>query len=146
MRRREFISLLGGAAAAWPFAARTHDVAARSVQAGDKTSFDRITSGAKNDRNGPARSLDRHCRGRALWRHNYGHSTVNQIGGQFRQALIDIVRPAEFDRDIAAFDEAGFAQTSAEGGYKMCSRLRRTGVDISDHWHRRLLCACRERP
>jgi len=56
------------------------------------------------------------------------------------------VRPAVFDRDVTAFDEASFTQTCAEGGYEMCSRLGRTSVDISDHRHRGLLCARHHRP
>jgi hypothetical protein len=92
----------------------TGNVAARSIQAGDETGLDWIASSAENDRDRPSRSLGFHYRSRALWCDNHRHAPTNQIGRQFRQSLIVIVRPAEFDRDIATFHEPSFAQTSAE--------------------------------
>ena len=86
----------------------------RTIQAGDETSLDWIASSSENDRDRPGRSLGLHYRSRGLWCDNHRHVPTNQIGRQFRQPLIVIVRPAEFDRDIAAFDESGFAQTSEE--------------------------------
>src|SRR5262249_56799760 len=82
----------------------------------------------------------------AWWRETPRHTQTNQIGRQFRQPIIVIVRPAEFDRHIAAFHESGFAQTSEERCYEMCSRLGGTSIDISDHRQRGLLCPCRNRP
>jgi hypothetical protein len=54
--------------------------------------------------------------------------------------------PAIFDRHIAAFGEAGFAQALAERGEERGVSARRFAVELSDDWHRRLLRACRERP
>jgi hypothetical protein len=55
-------------------------------------------------------------------------------------------RPAEFDRDVAALDIAGFGETFAESGRLMCKRLGRTSVEEPDHRHCRLLRAGCERP
>src|SRR4029077_13944032 len=63
----------------------TGNVAARSIQAGDETSWDWIASSSENDRDGPGRSLGLHYRSRALWCDNYRHVPTNQIGRQFRQ-------------------------------------------------------------
>jgi hypothetical protein len=41
---------------------------------------------------------------------NHLHTTPHQIGCEVGEPLIFIVRPSEFDRHVAAFDVAGFAQ------------------------------------
>src|SRR5262249_4364695 len=53
---------------------------------------------------------------------------------------------AEFDRHIAAFNEACFVQAFAECRDNTCTQLRYTRIDKSDHLHRRLLRARSERP
>ena len=40
---------------------------------------------------------------------DHGHLTANQIGRQRRQPIVLTFRPAVFDRDVLALDEAGFA-------------------------------------
>src|SRR5262249_48082605 len=52
----------------------------------------------------------------------------------------------KWDRHITALDEARFVQAFAERGHDTCAQLRHTGIDKSDHRHRRLLRARRERP
>ena len=47
---------------------------------------------------------------------------------------------------LLAVDEAGFAQTSAEGVRKGCVRFGRRLIEKSDHRKRRLLRARRQRP
>src|SRR5262249_8395720 len=77
---------------------------------------------------------------------DHGHSTLHQIAHQFRQPSVIIVGEAEFDRHIAAFDEACFVQAFAERGHNTCTQLRRTGIYKSNHRQRRLLRARCERP
>src|SRR5262249_38178253 len=54
--------------------------------------------------------------------------------------------PAVFDRHIAAFDEAGFAQALAKCGGKRSISCWRFTVEKPNHRHRRLLRTRRERP
>src|SRR5262249_17479126 len=56
------------------------------------------------------------------------------------------IRPAEFDRHVLLFDMASFAQPFAECRHPFGVRLRRTEVQKSDHWHRRLLRSRSKRP
>ena len=56
------------------------------------------------------------------------------------------MRPVKFDRDVAAFDIAGFTQASSKRPDIVSVRLGRAGVEKPDHRHRRLLRARRERP
>jgi hypothetical protein len=71
---------------------------------------------------------------------------VNQIGRQFRQSVDFIVRPAVFDRHIAALDVPGFTQPFAKCRNQTCARFRKTKVEMSDHWHRPLLRPRCDRP
>ena len=61
----------------------TGDVAARSIEAGDETSLDRIGAGQEHDRNCRGRSLSRECRCDAARRGDYGHPAACQVGRQF---------------------------------------------------------------
>jgi hypothetical protein len=54
--------------------------------------------------------------------------------------------PAVFDRQVLAFDESGFLETLAEFAQPSGMPVRQIWVEKSDHWHRRLLRARRERP
>ena len=45
---------------------------------------------------------------------DHRHLTADQIGRQRRKPLDLALRPSEFDRHVAAFDIAGFAQPFAE--------------------------------
>src|ERR1700756_4000283 len=56
------------------------------------------------------------------------------------------LRPAVFDRDILPLDIAGFLKTFTEGGHKERVSSGRSSAEESDHRHRRLLRARRERP
>src|SRR5262249_32049072 len=48
--------------------------------------------------------------------------------------------------DVAAFGIASFAQPFSERSKQVCELGGRGTVEISDHWHRALLRARRERP
>jgi len=81
--------------------------AARASEARDKTQLDRVFGNNENDRDGRGRSLG--CERR--WDSacgNHRDAAVNQIGRQFRQAMILIVGPAVLDGNVLALDEARF--------------------------------------
>src|SRR5262245_21767835 len=122
------------------------DVAAWSIEAGNQTSLHRIGTAAVNDRDRCSCSLRRGCCRRAAGRSDDRHPAADQIDHQFRQPIKFIARPTVFDRHVLAFDVAGFAQAFAECCHEVSARLRRTSIEISDHRHRRLLRARRERP
>ena len=71
-----------------------------------------------------------------------GDPQAYEIGRQFRQAIIMVVRPSVFDSDVAAFNITGFVQAFAECCHEMCVQLGRTGAEKSDHWHRVLRARC----
>jgi hypothetical protein len=88
-------------------------VAARPVEVRDDTKFDRVTSHAKNDWNRAGQSFGGKCRN-PPGRGDDGHPAANEIGCQFRQSAEIVLRPPEFDRQVAALDVTHFAQTFAE--------------------------------
>ena len=102
------------------------DIAARSVEAGDKSSRDRISSDLEYDGNRRGRRLCRKRRRRTTGRSNHGHLTANQIGRQCRQSIILAVRPAVFDRDVSALDIAGFAQALAKRAQAIARTVQTT--------------------
>jgi hypothetical protein len=120
-------------------------VAARSVQAGDKSKRDRVEPKLEDDRNCRGRGLGRKCRGCA-GRGNHGDLSANQLGRQRRQPLVLPLRPAVFDRDAFALDTTGFLQALTERGHHVRVRLGRRAAQESDHRHGRLLRAGSERP
>src|SRR6516225_9741202 len=104
---------------------------------------------------GAEREDDRYLRGRRLgrtrrwWcaeRDDHRHPALDQIGGQCRQPVDIVARPAEFAGNVPALDDANFAEALADGGDKRSTRLRRALRQVPDHGPRRLLRARRERP
>ena len=90
------------------------EVAARSAEAGDKTSLDRVAAAVEDDRNRRGRRFCcQRCRSAtrrtitATWRRT---SSAASAGNRSYLAL----RPAIFDRHVLALDIAGFAQALAE--------------------------------
>src|SRR5262249_37858387 len=71
---------------------------------------------------------------------------ADQISRQARQPIVLTLRPAIFDRDVAAFDIAGFGQALVERSQARSIGVGRQAAEIADHRHRSLLRACRERP
>src|SRR5271157_3545634 len=65
---------------------------------------------------------------------------------QFWQLIVVAIRPAILDLDITALEMAGFAQAFAECRNEIRGAGGRAGIEISNHRHRRLLRASRERP
>ncbi|MFI4971492.1 MAG: hypothetical protein ACHP7H_02325 [Hyphomicrobiales bacterium] len=71
---------------------------------------------------------------------------VCEIGGLRRKPIVMIFRPAEFDGNVLAYDKAAVAQPFLERCDKILGLSRRPAAQITNHWHRRLLRACAERP
>ena len=57
-----------------------------------------------------------------------------------------VLRPAKYDRDVVAVDEACFLQALAECRYPINCIGRGRGIKETDHRYRRLLRSRRERP
>ena len=56
---------------------------------------------------------------------NRGHSPLDQIGCQGRQAILQPVGPAVFDQQIAALDKTSLAETLAEPVEDRCNGANR---------------------
>ena len=106
----------------------------------------RVARCHKDDRYSRGRGLRSERRGSARDRDNHGHLAVNEIGQQRWKSIVLILRPAVFDRYVLALDIAGFAQTLTERAQTAREHVRRFAPEVSDHWHRGLLRARRERP
>src|SRR5262249_9340488 len=100
----------------------------------------------KDDRYSRGRGLRSKCRGRARDCVNHGHLAANEIRQQHWKSIVLILRPAVFDSHVLALDIAGFAQATTERAQTAREHVRRFTAEVSDHRHRRLLRARRERP
>jgi hypothetical protein len=121
-------------------------VAAGPRKAGDETKFDRVIANAEDDRNRVGRCFGRTCCASAGRRGDHGYLPADQVGCQFRQQIVLILRPAVLDRHVLALDIASFLQTLAKSRDELRSCRGRAKVEKLDHRHRRLLCARRQRP
>src|SRR5262249_50544449 len=79
-------------------------------------------------------------------RSDHHHLPAYQIGCEVGQYVVLVLRPAILDRHILALDVAGFAEALAECRQIASTIDRRRAAEKSDHRHRRLLRARRERP
>src|SRR5215831_6598455 len=70
----------------------------------------------------------------------------NELGCELGEAFAASLRPAIFDREIAAVDPAEIAHSLHEGGGPLALRRRAARSEQSDGRHLRLLRARRERP
>src|SRR6516165_10143426 len=70
----------------------------------------------------------------------------HQIGGHRGKPIELALCPAIFDRHIAPFGIAVFAQSSPKHTQPGREHIARASIEEPDHRHRRLLRACRERP
>jgi hypothetical protein len=122
------------------------NIAARAAEAWHDTGLHRVSAGGKYDRNGVGRCL----RGKGSCRANRcdddRHQTLHQIGRQVREPAVVAVRPAEFDRDIAALGKAGFSKALSERREKTGVRLGKARMEKSDDLRRGLLRARRDWP
>src|SRR5262245_8876406 len=121
-------------------------VATWSMQAGDKSQFDRVQSYVEDDWDRGGRCLGRQCSGGTGRHSNHSHLTTNQIVRQRRKSIVPTLCPAIFNRHVPAFDITGFFQALVEGGQTERVGLARAGADASNHRHRWLLRPRRYRP
>jgi hypothetical protein len=91
------------------------NIAARSVEAGNKSECDRISCDLEHNRNGSGRRLRSECR-RGGARDDYGDLTMNQIGRKCRQPIVLILCKTVFDRDVLMLDIASVLQALTDGG------------------------------
>ena len=83
------------------------DVSARMVEAGNEANCYGVDTHHEND--GDCRSCSLGGEGRQIVAdcQNKRHLGAHEIGCHFRQPIIPIVRPALFDTEVLAFNEAG---------------------------------------
>ena len=122
------------------------NVARGSIKAVDETKLYRIGADAEDDGNRAGRSLGRERRCRAARCGDDSHLALDKLGHQCRHTIELILSPTIFDYNIAAIDETGFAEALTECRGHMDARIRGAVMEKSDHGHRRLLRARRERP
>ena len=121
-------------------------VAAGPGEAGDKTKPDRVIADTEDDRDRRCCSFGRERRRDVAGRGDHGHLSADQIGQQRRQAIVLDLQPVVLDRDVLAFDVAGFVEAFAERGHKAGVGIGRPVSDKPDHRQRRLLRPRRKRP
>src|SRR6516164_8462682 len=96
---------------------RPRGIAARTVEARDKPSSDRIGSGRKNNWNGSGR---RHRRTHAVEvaaDQDHCDFAANEIGRQGRHPIELTLGPAILNGNVSALDEAQFTQAAPEPGH-----------------------------
>jgi hypothetical protein len=72
------------------------------VEAAHEAGLDRVGAGIKNDRSSGGCGFGGECRRGAEQSYDHCHLTTNEVGRQYRQPPIVVLRPAVFDRDILA--------------------------------------------
>ena len=112
------------------------DIATRPVEALDKTKSDRVGAHVEYDGNRRSRSLRGGQRGGTAHGNNDGNLPFDQVRSERGQPIKLTLRPAEFDRHVAAFDKASFVQASANGGHVFGVGRRWRSQDADDR-HRR---------
>ena len=120
-------------------------VATRPREARDKAKPDRIFGNQEHDGGRRGRLGRSHRSGRAGGG-DHVDLAANEIGRHRRQSIGLILAPAIVDRDILALDVATLFEALAERPQIIRVTVSHRGVEISDHRHRRLLRARRERP
>src|SRR4249919_651113 len=83
------------------------EIGARTVEAGDEATRDRVGTNQKNDRDRLGRRLERMRSWCGAACDDHRQLTVDQFGGQRRESIVMILRPAIFDCYVPALDIAG---------------------------------------
>jgi len=105
----------------------------------------RITANREDDWNRRSRPFGSESAGVAT-RNEHRHLTANEISRQRGQTIELTFRKTVFDRHVLALDISGCVQSTTECVERNPQRVGRPGDKESDHRHRRLLRARRERP
>src|SRR5262249_41019852 len=121
-------------------------VSFRPADARDQTRLDWVLANAEDNWDGRGRGFGRAGSGWAAWYSDDRNPAAGQVGGQFGHAIVLTLCPTIFDRDVLPFDKARFVEAFAERGQIQQVGVERTGTQETNHWHRRLLRARRERP
>src|SRR5262245_40714340 len=100
----------------------------------------------ENDWHGRGGGGGRFHDSRASRRSDHGDAAVEQISHQSRQSIVAAFRPAVFDDYVATLDIPSLVQALTECGREFRENGRRPAIEKTDHRHRRLLRARRERP
>ena len=128
--------------------AHASKIAARVIEAGDEATLDRIATGFEYYRNRGCRLFGRQRRCASTIGEDHVYLASGQIGGQLRQPVIVARSITVFNRDIAAFGEAAFIQSSDKGRSYRCRRVG--GVEAGEKadrpYGRTLLCIRCKRP
>src|SRR5262245_10111630 len=90
---------------------RTSGIATRSVEALDKTKFDRITAHVEDNRDGRTRLLCIASRGISTSRRQHGYASLHEFFGQHCQPAVIAARPPIFNIDVATVDETTLSQS-----------------------------------
>jgi hypothetical protein len=115
------------------------NVAARSAEAGDKTSVDRVGTEVEHDWNsGGCRPCRQRRRGTTS-RDNHAHLTTNQFGRQCRQSIVSALRPPIFDGQVPAIHISSFTQPPVERAQTVRKSVGPFGAEYPNHRHCRLL-------
>ena len=120
-------------------------VAARLVEARDHAELDRIGAHHEHDGNRRGGGFGRERRRQRACEDDRGPA-AHEFDRLPRQAIVVALRPAVFDRDVCAVDISRVTQGLAQRGQTRRVVVPRLAAEISDHRHRRLLRARRERP
>ncbi len=107
-------------------------VATRPGETGDESPRDGIAAAGEDDRDRRGRRLGGADHDVAAARDDHLRLAADQISRQFRQPIIMALRPAEFDRQVAPLDIAGFVQCRAKRGDKRGVRVGRARAQETD--------------
>ena len=120
------------------------DISTRPIETRDETEPNGIIAGHEGDRNRIGCRLGRDHR-RAI-REDHRNVTADQVGRKCGQAIVLIVRPTAFDRDVATLDIAGIFKTLFERVRHRRVTVGRCAVEKTDHGPVRPLCMPHVRP
>ena len=120
-------------------------IAAWPVEAGDKTSRNRVDAGGKDDRNGLGGRYHRPHGSRVAADQHGCDAATDEVDRHPGHPVILTFGPAILDCDVPALDEADFGEAAPKCVHVFRPFHRRHAVEDPDHRHR-LLRARRERP
>jgi len=124
----------------------TCHVAARPGEAGNKTKPYWVVANIENNGDRRGCRFGRQRRMDTSGRDDRGDLTANQFIREGRQSIKLIPGPTVFDGNVLALDIAALFETQTECAKQVRVRVERCAVEKSNHRHRRLLRARRERP